>query len=119
MRVLISVLVELTDIINSSFQYECFPEELKIAEVFAIFERKDNLDKENSKPVSFLTHISKGFERLMYKQMDYYMNDKLPPPLTGFRKNHNTQYCLLNEKCRNKLYRRKFIGVMFGSFKSF
>ena len=106
-------LVELTNIINSFFQYECFPEKLKITEVFAIFERKGNLDKENYKPVSFLTDISKVFERLMYKQMGYYMNDKLSPPLTGFRKNHKTQHCLLNEeieKCRNKLYRRKFIA---------
>ena len=39
--------------------------------------------------------MSNFFERLMSKQIDDYMNDKLSLLLTGFRKNHNTQHCLL------------------------
>ena len=43
------------------------------------------------------------------------MFDKLLPLLSGFRKNHSTQYCLLTmlEKWRNTLDKVKFIGVMF------
>ena len=59
--------------------------------------------------------MSKVFERLIYKQFENYMNDKLPPLLTSCRKNPNTHRCLLTmlAKCRNKLNKKKFIGVMF------
>ena len=71
-------LVELTNIINSSFQNGCFHKESKMVEVFPIFKKKDSLDIENSRPVSILSHMSKVFEKLMYEQTDHYMNVKLP-----------------------------------------
>ena len=77
-------LVELTNIINSSFQNGCFLEELKMAEVLTIFKKKDSLHKENYRPLIILSHMPKVFERLMYKQNSSYMNDKLSPLLTGF-----------------------------------
>ena len=40
-----SYLVELTNIINSSFENECFREELKMTEGFPIFKKKDILDR--------------------------------------------------------------------------
>ena len=39
--------------------------------------------------------MSKVFERLMHRQIDDYMNDKLSPLLTDLRKNHSFQHCLL------------------------
>ena len=87
-------LVELTNI-NSSSQNECFPGQLKMAEIFPIFKKKDTLDKENHKHVSILSPMSKVFGRLIYKQFDNHMNDKLLSLLTGFRKHHSTRYCLL------------------------
>ena len=44
----------LTSIINKSFENGRFPNELKQAEIFPIFKKKDNLDKENYRPVSVL-----------------------------------------------------------------
>ena len=38
--------------INLSIKKGCFPEELKLAEVSPIFKKKDDLDKENYRPVS-------------------------------------------------------------------
>ena len=57
-------LVELTKISNSYFQNGCFPEE-KMVVIFPIFKMKDNLDKENYRPVSILSLMSKYVETLM------------------------------------------------------
>ena len=51
---------------------------------------------QNYRPVSTLSSLSKVFEKLTYSQINTYMSDKFPKYLTGFRKNHNTQYALLN-----------------------
>lgn len=76
-----------------------------MAEVFPIFKKKDSLDKANYRPVSILSHLSKVFKRLMYRQIDYYVNDK-----NGFRKNGNTRHFLLTmlEKWRNQLIKGNF-----------
>ena len=47
------------------------------------------------RPVSILPHMSKVFERILYKQIDTFMTTKFSPYLCGFRKNHNAQYSLL------------------------
>ena len=55
----------------------------------------DDLDKENYRPVSVLLNVSKVSERIIYSQIDAFMRDKLSNLLTGFRKNHETQHCLM------------------------
>ena len=86
----------LTKIINSSIRYACFPDELKVAEVIPIFKKNDDLDKDNYQPVSVLPHVSRIFERIMYIQIEHFMERKLSKLLTGLRKNHSTQHCLVN-----------------------
>ena len=105
----------LTKIINSSIRNGCFPDELKAAEVTPIFKKNDNLDKENYRPVSVLPHVSKVFERIMYIQIENFMEDKLLKLLKGFRKNHSTQYCLLNmlAKWIKTLDKGGFVCAMF------
>ena len=56
----------ITKIINVSFGNGRFSDELKLAEVSPIFRKNDDLDKENYRPVSILSHVSKAFERIMY-----------------------------------------------------
>ena len=80
----------LTTIINKSFRDGEFPSRLKYAAVFPVYKNKDHLDK-NIQAVNVLLHMSKIFERLVYNQIQKFMNSKLSPILTGFRKNHNTQ----------------------------
>ena len=84
----------ITNSISLSIEKGCFPEELKLAEVSPIFKRKDDIDKDNYRPVSVLPHVSKVFERIMYHQTNDYMKDASSKQLTGFRKNHSTQHCL-------------------------
>ena len=82
-----------TNGINLSIEKGCFPEGC-LAEVSPIFKKKDDLDKENHRPVSVLPHVSKVFERIMYHQINDYVKNKLSKQLTGFRKNHSKQHCL-------------------------
>ena len=60
---------------------------LKLADVSPVFKKDDDLKKENYRPVSILSHMSRVFERIFYT-----------PLLYGFRKNHNSQYLLLKMK---------------------
>ena len=82
---------ELTTIINNCLKDGLFPNELKLADVSPVF-KKDDLNKENYRPVSILSHMSKVFERIFYKQIDRFMTSKFSPFLCGFGKNHNSQY---------------------------
>ena len=62
-----------------------------------------------------MPHMSKVFERIMYTQIENFMEDKLSKLLTGFRKNHSTQHCLTNmlEKWKNALDKGGFVCAMF------
>ena len=72
-----------------------FPGNMKLANITPVFKKKDPLKKENYRPVSILSAISKIFERLTQKQIVGYMENFLSPYLSGYRKNFNTQQALL------------------------
>ena len=76
----------ITKIINVSFENGHFPDELKLAEVSPILKKKNDLDKENYRSPSILSHVLKVFERIMYMQIDTFIREKLSKLLTGFRK---------------------------------
>ena len=105
----------LTRIINTGFENKSFPSLLKSAEVCPIFKKNDDLDKENYRPVSVLPVVSKVFERILYIQIEKFMNDKLSRLLTGFRKNHRTQNCLLNmiEPWKNVIDKGGTVSAIF------
>ena len=86
---------EITFIIHDCNENGIFPDDFKLADVSPIFKKEDSFKKENYRPVSILPHISKVFERILYKQIDTFMTTKFSIYLCGFRKNHNTQYALL------------------------
>ena len=71
-------------------------------------------EKENYRPVSILSNFSKVFERLIYNQLNEFMETKFSKFLTGFRRNYNTQYTLLRmkENWKRQLNKRKKIGVI-------
>ena len=99
------------------FKGEYFPEELKRSEVIALYKKLDSLKKENYTLVSLLPHVSKIFERIIYKQINTYMEDKLSKCLTGFRKSHWTQHLL--EKWKKSSWKgRMHFYIIFRSLKS-
>ena len=67
----------LTKAINHAITKDIFQEQLKKSEVIPLYKRKDPLKKEIYKLVSLLQHVSKVFERIIYKQINIYMQDKL------------------------------------------
>ena len=104
-----------TPLINLSLRNGCFPDDLKAAEVSPIFLKIDDSEKENYRPVSVFPYMSKVFQRIMYTQIESFMEDKLSKLLTGFRKNHSTQHFLTNmlEKWKNTLDKGGFVCAMF------
>ena len=61
-----------TKILNTSSERGCFPNHLKLAEVTPVFKKKDELNKENYRPVNVLPHASKIFERIVFSQMNLF-----------------------------------------------
>ena len=88
-------LSELTILINNCLKNGFFPDDLKLADIIPILKKEDSPNKKNDQPVSILPHLSKVFERILYKQIDSFMKNKFSPYLCGFRKNRNAQYSLL------------------------
>ena len=59
--------------------------------------------------------MSKVFERITSSQIKEYIEQYLSNLLTGFRKNHNTQHCLLKmlEKWKEALHTGNFVDAIF------
>ena len=75
----------------------------------------DWMNKENYRPISLLSHMSKGFERILYNQFNDFMEDKLSNILTGFWKGHSAQHSLLViiEKWKRALDVKMKVGAIF------
>ncbi len=71
------------------------------------------LKKENYRPVSILTSLSKTFEKIMGNQMETLMM-VFSDELLAFRKGYNTQYVLMHlvEKWKNDLDQSKSCGTL-------
>ena len=70
---------ELTTIINNSLKDGLFPNKLKLVDVSPVFKKDDDLNKENYRPASILSHMSKVSKRIFYKQIDRLMTSKFSP----------------------------------------
>ena len=56
-----------------------FPHALKLADITPSHKKDDKTVKENYRPISILSSISKIFERQMHDDISKYMEDKLSP----------------------------------------
>ena len=105
----------LKQLINESILSSTFPNKLKLAEVIPIYKKGDPLDKENYRPISLLSHVSKIYERILFNQINDYIEPYLSELLTGFRKNHGTQHSLMRmiEDWKKLLDKGYHIGVVY------
>ena len=55
---------------------------------------EDETDNANYSPVSVLPSISNIFEKIIYVQIEKFMNNELSSLLCGFIKKHNTRHAL-------------------------
>ena len=94
----------LTIIFNNCIKNSKFPDILKYADFTPVFKKADTTDKSNYRPISTLSNVSKIFVKLIYSQVNSYMEPKLSKYLEGFLRNRNTQHALLRmiESWRDK-----------------
>ncbi len=99
---------------NHAIDYGKFPSNLKNADVTPAHKKGDRTDKSNYRPISILPNISKVFERLLYYQMNTYVEKILSIYQCGFRKNYSSQHCLvvMLEKWKLCLDKRGSTGVL-------
>ena len=100
--------------LNIAIETGTFPRNLKKADITPSHKKGCRTDKNNYRPISILPPISKLFEKLLLCQIDNYFSDKLSPLLCGFRKNYNTQMCLLSmiEKWKRTLDKSGSAGAV-------
>ena len=72
-----------------------FPSDLKLADVTPVYKKKSKNSKDNYRPVSILSNISKIYERCIYDQIQLFFDSLLSKYQCGFRRGCNTQYCLI------------------------
>ena len=80
---------------NYAITYSIYPGNFKNADITSAREGSDKTDKSNYRPVCIPPSISKIYERLLYCQINTYMDDKLAIYQCGFRKAFSVQNCLI------------------------
>ena len=63
--------------------------------MFLLYKKGGRTDKGNYRPVSILPAVSKVYERLLFRQINDFIEPKLSQFQCGFRKGYSTQYCLI------------------------
>ena len=76
----------MTNNINHSLKESTFPGELKQSELYRYITKIDSLQNENDRLMSLLPHVSKAFERAIYRQIHNFMENKISKCVTEFRK---------------------------------
>ena len=106
-----------SNLINKHFKY-CidkgeFPNDLKHADIVPVYKKNCKCEKENYRPVSILSNLSKIYEKLMYNQLYDYFDQILFPSQCGFRKGYRAQHCLLVmiEKFKEAINRGNKLGA--------
>ena len=85
----------ISELINISIDECAFPDLLKYAEIAALFKKLDRLCKQNYRPVSILTALSKVFEKIYCRQLTSYFDCLFSKYLSGFRQKYSCQSTLL------------------------
>ena len=80
-------------IINQSLITGIYPHKLKIAKVIPIYKKENKLLMDNYRPISWLSSMSKLFEKVVYNQLfTYFQKNRLfYNGQYGFRMNHSTE----------------------------
>ena len=73
-----------------------FPSALKLANITPVFKKGERECKNNYRPVSILSNVSKIFERIIFNQILNYMDSFFSKFQCRFRKGYSTQQCLLS-----------------------
>ena len=96
---------------------------MKRADVTPVHKKNSKSAKNNYRPVSILSDISKLYERIMFKQMsEYFENSFFSKYQCGFRKGFSAQHCLVSmlEKWKSATDNKKsFVAFLTDLPKTF
>ena len=100
---------EITRLINILITSCSWPDEWKCGNLTPVFKKDEDTRKENYRPVSVLTALSKVYEKVMYDQLYNTFCRHLSQNLSGFLKNHSCCTALLKmtEDWRRSLDKRE------------
>ena len=85
----------LSGIVNDVFDQSKFPTQAKAAEVGPIHKKDSELDKNNYRPVSVLTTLSKVIEICISQQLSEFYEAVLSALISAYRKGYSCQYSLI------------------------
>ena len=84
----------LTKLINQSIKENDFPTLLKIAAILPFYKKNERSHKNNYRPVSVLSALSKIFGKVLQNQILEFINDILSTYVSAYRKGYSTQHVL-------------------------
>ena len=97
---------------NISIDTGNFPVNLKLSDITPVHKKGDRTDKTEYRPVSILPAISKVFEKLLFYQINDFINPKLSKNQSGFRKGFSAQLIVMLQKWKKSLDNKGFCGVL-------
>ena len=91
-----------------------FPSNCKLADVTPTHKKDCKTEKSNYRPISILPVMAKLFEKLLFKQLTVYFEEKYSKFQCGFRKGFSSQTCLsvMIENWKRALDKGKKAGVL-------
>jgi hypothetical protein len=104
----------LTEIINTSLSKSTYPDDMKKAEIAPLFKKKDDMSKDNYRPVSILPTFSKVFETIICEQLMSYFTTIFSDMLCAYRTKYSCEHVLVKllDSWKKALDSNKFVGVM-------
>ena len=100
---------------NASFvKSSKFPFVLTLADIIPVFKKGHKECKNNYRPESILSNMSKIFERIIFRHIPNYTESFLSKYQCGFRKGFSTQHCLwfMLEKWKREVDNGKVFGIL-------
>ena len=92
-----------------------FPSDLKLDDVTPVYKSKSKNSKDNYRPLSISSNISKIYERCLYDQIQVFFDSILSKYQCGFRRGYNAQHCLitLSEKWKKSVDNGGAFGALY------
>ena len=99
---------------NLAIDNGIFPSNLKQADITPAYKKGDKTDKTTYRPVSILPAVSKIMERIIFQQIESFSCKILSKHQCGFRKQFNSQHCLILmlEKWKRAMDNREISGAL-------
>ncbi len=104
----------LVNILNKCIVQGTFPSLMKMAVVSPVYKKKDPFNKENYRPISVLTALSKVFEKAIELQLSPFLNRNFSNFLCAYRKHFSSQHALIRliEEWKTSLEANKLIAAV-------